>query len=127
MAKYTHPDAIDNGPAYVRANATHMLLISGFAVGDSYAVVNAAKLASVAVVPADFTLTNNGTGRRLVGPAGKTANASASAATPDLHVAFVDATNSKVLLVLNETSDMAITSGNPVAFPTANHNLPQPV
>lgn len=126
MAKYAHPDVLDNGPAYVKANATRMLLLSGYAAGDNYATVVAAKLAEVTIAPSDMTLTNNGAGRRLVGPTGKQATVSASSASPDLHVAFTDGVG-KVLLVLDETSNQPITSGNPITFPVANYNLPQPV
>lgn len=44
-----------------------------------------------------------------------------------MHVAFVDTTTSKVLLVLEESSNQAITSGNPVVLksnPTYVSNQP---
>jgi hypothetical protein len=128
MAKYAHPDVLDNGPAYIKANANLMALISGYAFGDSYATVNAAKLASVATVAGDYTLTNNVNDRRLATPASKSANATAtSGASPDLHIAFLDTVNSKVLWVTDETSNQVITSGNPVDFPVVTYNSAQPV
>jgi hypothetical protein len=127
MPKYAHPDVLDNGPAYIKANATKMILISGYAQGDPYATVLAAKLAEVTVVNGDFTLSNNVNDRRLTGPATKTANATVtSGASPDLHIAFTDGA-AKVLWVTDETSNQVITSGNPVDFPTLTYNSAQPI
>lgn len=128
MPRYAHPDVLDNGPAFIKANANQIALISGYAVGDSYATVNGAKLAVVAAVPADYAFTNDSLDRRLVGPSGKSGTAVAtSGASPDLHIAFLDTANSKVLWVTDETSNQAITSGNPVDFPQLSYYSKQPV
>jgi hypothetical protein len=63
----------------------------------------------------------------LTSPASKSANASAtSGASPDLHIAFLDTVNSKVLWVTDETSNQVITSGNPVDFPVVTYTSQQP-
>jgi hypothetical protein len=57
----------------------------------------------------------------------KSATASAnSGATPNLHIAFVDTVNSKVLWVTDETSDQVVTSGNTVNFPALTYTSGQP-
>lgn len=127
MPKYAHPDVLDNGPAYIKSNCNKVLLISGYAFGDSYATVNAAKLAEAALVNGDFAITNNVNDRRLASPTGKSGNATVSSgASPDLHIAFVDTVASKVLWVTDETSNQVITSGNPVDFPQVTYNSAQP-
>ena len=126
MPRYAHPDVLDNGPAHIKANATKMLLISGYAFGDSYATVVAAKLAEATVANADFAITNDVNDRRLTGPAGKSGNASASSgASPDLHIAFTNGVD-KVLWVTDETSNQVITSCNPVDFPALTYTSRQP-
>lgn len=46
--------------------------------------------------------------------------------TDNLHLAFVDSANSKVLLVTDETSNQVITSGNPLTFPSIVYTAQQP-
>jgi hypothetical protein len=126
MAKWAHADVLDNGPAHIKANATKQLLISAYAFGDSYATVTANKLAEVTMASADYTLASAGNDRALTTASGKSANATASASgTPNLHIAFTDG-SSKVLWVTDETTDQAITSGNPVDFPQLTYTGKQP-
>lgn len=126
MAKYACAEALQNGPAYIKANATRMMLVSGYTFGDSYATVVAAKLAEVVITSADFTLGASGYNQVLTGPAGKSVNASAGAVSPNLHIAFTDG-SSKVLWVTDETSDQDIISGTPVDFPTLPYTSNQPI
>lgn len=128
MAKYAHPDVLDNGPAYIKANCTKMALISSYAFGDIYATVNGRILADVAMSSTDFTLGNSGNDRALTTASGKqdaAANASGGGATN--HIAFLDVTNSKVLWVTEETTGQDITAGNPVTFPSLVYTAKQPV
>lgn len=46
--------------------------------------------------------------------------------TDDLHIAFVDSTNSKVLWVTDETSNQVVTAGNTVNFPSLVYTANQP-
>lgn len=126
MPKYLHPDVLDGGPLVIKNSASKMLLIKAYAVADSFATVTGNKVAEVAVVNGDFSLsTINTNERRLAGPAGKSAAASVnSGAAPNLHIAFVDAT--RVLWVTDETSDQVITAPNPVDFPQLNLDSQQP-
>lgn len=125
MAKHVHADVLDGGLNAIKNAAVKMLLISAYAAGDSYATVTGNKLAEATVAAGDFTLASAGNNRTLTS-ATKTANATASAAgTPDLHIAFTDGA-AKVLWVTDETSNQAITSGNPVDFPALVYTSNQP-
>lgn len=126
MAKYAHPDVLDNGPAYIKANCNKMAVISAYTFGDNYATVNSAIIADVSMATGDFTLGSSGNDRTLTTATGKqdtAANASATAS----HIAFVDTANSKVLWVTEETSGQSITLGNPVTFPSLVYTSKQPV
>lgn len=127
MARYAHPDVLFNGPAYIKANSNKMALISAYTFGDSYATVNAAILAEVAITTTDFTQGASGNNVTLTTASGKSdsaANASGGGAT--MHIAFLDTATSKVLWVTEETSDQTITAGNPVNFPSLVYTSNQP-
>lgn len=128
MAKYAHPDVLDNGINFIKTNCNKIALISSYAVGDSYATVNGRILADVAMTSTDFTLSSSGNDRVITSAAGKqdsAANASGGSATN--HIAFLDTVNSKVLWVTQETSGQVITSGNAVTFPSLTYTVQQPV
>lgn len=124
--KYAHADFLDNGIAYLKANANKMLLINNYTALDSYATVTAAKLAEATMASGDYTITGSDGASRVLTTAAKTATASGNSSSPDLHIAFVDTVNSKVLLVTDETSDQAVTSGNSVDFPAITYTSGQP-
>ena len=128
MAKYAHPDVLDNGPAYIKSNCNKAALISSYAFGDSYATVNGRILAEATMASADFTLGASGNDRTLTTAAGKQdASANASGGSATNHIAFLDTVNSKVLWVTEETSGQAVTAGNPVTFPSLVYTSKQPV
>lgn len=114
MPRYRHPDALDNGIAYIRSNATRLVLISSYSVGDSYATVVSRILAEADVTTADMTLGSSGNNRTLT-IAGKTdSSANANGGGADSHVALLDDINSKVLEVTEESAAQSIVAGNPV-------------
>jgi hypothetical protein len=123
--KYAHPDVLDNGPAFIRNNATRVLLVPSFHYAMAYAEVLAAAVLSAAVSPADFTLSDAGTGRQLVF-AGLTANASASMVSSTSQVVFTDGT-SRILWVDDQTKVQAIAAGQPYKLPQLIYTVPQPV
>lgn len=128
MAKYAHPDVLDNGPAYIRANCNKVAVISSYAFGDTYATVNGRILAEATMTTGDFTLGSSGNDRTLTTASGKqdaSANTGGGGATN--HIAFLDTVNSKVLWVTEETSGQTITAGNPVTFPSLVYTAKQPV
>jgi hypothetical protein len=126
MAKWVHADVLDGGLNAIKNGATKMLLISGYAAGDSYATVNGNKLAEVTMASGDFTIASSGSSRTVTSAGNKSVNATAGAtAGSNLHIAFTDG-SAKVLWVTDETSDQAIMSGNPVEFPALTYTSNQP-
>ena len=129
MARYFHPDVLDNGPAYLRANCDSMVLVSTYTFGDNYATVTGNVLAAVSMAPTDFTLADGASNSRTM----TTASGKQDTAADDggggasMHIAFLDTVNSKVLGVTEETSDQTITAGNPVLFPEITVAVGQPV
>lgn len=127
MPYFAHADVLENGPAYVKANATKIMLVSTYTFGDSYATVVANKISEAAVTPANWTWSASGNDRLLTSTDNLTGSvAAASAAGPSNHYAVVDATNSKVLYVTEEGSDQPITSGNPITLKSVVITATQP-
>lgn len=130
MSRFAHADVLDNGPAYIKANCNKVVLISQY--DNTYAGCSATyKVAEAALVTGDFALSGAAGSARtltatLTGKSGGNALMAVSNGT-NMHVAFLDTVNSKVLYVTEESSDQAITSGNPVQFnsnPTYVANQP---
>lgn len=120
MTTWLHSDVLDNGLAYLKNNCNAVCLIKAYSGGDSYATVVGNSVCVVTVDNTDFTIADNGSfaGSRKISVGAQSGTASAnSGASPNLHFAYVDSVNSKVLGVTDETSDQVITSGNPVSFP----------
>lgn len=126
MTKYAHPDVLDNGPAYIKANCNKIILIDAYTFGDSYATVVSNTLAEGTMATGDFTLATSGNDRTLT-TASSISDTSANVSGPASHFAYVDTVNSKVLWVTEETSGQTITAGNPVAFPSLVYTSKQPV
>lgn len=126
MAKWVRAGVLDSGLNDIKNNATHMLLIKAYTVGDSYATVVGNLVADATMTGTDFTLSNSGSNRVLTTAAGKSATASAnSGASPNLHIAFTDG-SANVIWVTDETSDQVVTSGNTVNFPSITYTNNQP-
>lgn len=126
MAKWVRAGVLDSGLNDIKNNATHMLLIKAYTVGDSYATVVGNLVADATMTGTDFTLSNSGSSRVLTTAAGKSATASAnSGASPNLHIAFTDG-SANVIWVTDETSDQVVTSGNTVNFPSITYTNNQP-
>lgn len=119
MPRYAHADVLDNGPQYLKTNCNKAILISAYS--STYATVNGAnKVAEAALVTGDFSIAGaDGAARvltaTLTGKSGGNALQNVVDGT-GMHIAFVDTVNSKVLFVTEESSDQAITNGNPVQF-----------
>lgn len=128
MAKWVDSDVLDLGINRIKTNANVMHLIKAYAAGDSYATVIGNSIGNVAMTSGDYALgAGASSARTLTTASGKTANASAnSGASPNLHLAFVDSVNSKVLWVTDETTDQVVTAGNPLAFPSVVYTSNQP-
>ena len=130
MPRYAHPDVLDNGPKYIKDNCNKVILINAYS--NVYATVDGAnKVAQATLVTGDFAIAGaDGSPRvltaTLTGKSGGNALQGVADGT-GMHIAFVDTVNSKVLYVTEESSDQAITNGNPVQFnsnPTYTANQP---
>ena len=128
MAKFAHPDALDNGLAYLAANIDTVIAVLAYTPGDAYATVTAGAnvIASAPLVPADFAITSSALNRVLT-YAGNHEDASANNSGNPTHIVFLDAGASKVLWVTDETSVQTVTAGNPVRFPSLTYTAQQPV
>ncbi len=131
MARYAHPHVLDNGPAYIKAHATRIVLLAAYTFADSYATVTGGDniLAEAAVDADDFTLANGEDGsRKLTSASGlnDTAANATVAASATKHFAFLDDEEDHVLWVTPEESGQAITAGNPTLFPALEYHAFQP-
>jgi len=119
MTKYAHSDTLDNGPGYVKTNCNKVILTNAYT--NIYATANTtAKVAEAALVTGDFALSGaDGAARVLTATLTGKAGGNALIAVADgtnMHLVFVDTVTSKVLYVTEESSNQAITAGNPVTF-----------
>jgi hypothetical protein len=128
MAKYASPEFLDGGFTAFKANVNRMILLKAYTAGDNYTTVNSTNnICEVTVATGDFGLSGVDAAPRVMTSSTKSATASAnSGASPDLHIAFVDTTNSKVYWVTDETSNQVVTSGNTVNFPSLTYTSAQP-
>lgn len=128
MAKYAHPDVLDNGLNTIKNACNSMVALVSYTAGATYATVTGAGniLASVAMNSADFTNGSNGSNRTLTTASGKS-DPSADNTGAASHIAFLDTAGSRVLWVTEETSGQTITTGNPVNFPSLTYEARQPV
>lgn len=123
MPRFAHADFLDNGPQYLKANCNKVVLISQY--DTTYVGCNATyKVAEATLVNGDFSIAGAaGAARTLTATlTGKSGGNALLAVNPgtNMHLAFLDTVNSKVLFVTEESSDQAIVLGNPVQF---NSNL----
>jgi hypothetical protein len=128
MAIWAHTDVLDNGPNFIKNNCNKLAVVSTYTSGDSYATVNGNILAEVVMSSADFTNGSSGADRTLTSAGAKQdGSANATGGGANMHFAFLDTVNSKVLWVTEETSDQVITIGNPVTFPALLYTAKAPV
>ncbi len=130
MSKYAHADVLDNGPKYIKDNCNKVILINAYS--SVYATVNGAnKVAEAALVTGDFAIAGADGATRtltatLTGKSGGNALLTVNPGT-NMHIAFVDTVNSKVLYVIEESTDQVVTSGNGVTFNSnPTYAIPQP-
>lgn len=130
MSRYAHVNLLDQGPKYLKDNCDKAILITTYST--AYATVNGAnKVAEVTLATGDFAIAGaDGAARVLTATlTGKSmGNALQTVADgTNMHIAFVKTGASEVIYVTEESSDQAITSGNPVQLnsnPTYTSNQP---
>lgn len=120
--RYLHPDVLDNGPALIRSNAVFAILIPAFT--QNYAQVVASAIITAPVAPSDFTISDQGTGRKLVFGGVTGQSNTALAVSTDLHVAYTDGL-SRVLWVEGIRPAVVIGSQN-YRLPIQTLISPQP-
>ena len=119
MSRYAHTDVLDNGPQYIKDHCDLVVLTSQY--DTTYTgCFTTYKVASAALVTGDFAIAGaDGAARvltaTLTGKSGGNALATVNPGT-NMHIAFLDTSTSKVLMVTEEASDQAITLGNPIQF-----------
>lgn len=122
---YMHPDVLDNGPAYTRANAVRALVVPNYTQGMSYAQAVASALVSATISSADFTLSDEGLGRKLVFGGATVAATGSTGAGQNLHIAFTDGA-ARLLWVVPEATHMPIIAGQNYKFPAITDVAEQP-
>ncbi|HFE31942.1 MAG TPA: hypothetical protein ENJ17_01380 [Gammaproteobacteria bacterium] len=133
--KLFHNDVFDAGLNTVNANGSKMVLCkqppTTFVEANNLVTDTPAgfKIAEVALVPADLVIADRTGGGREITVAAKPGVSAldSSQATDDLHIAILDVANSKLLVVTDETTDQAVTSGNQVNLPSFKFGFPDPV
>lgn len=120
--RYLHPDVLDNGPAHIRENALFALLIPVYTTNYSQAVATA--IITAPVDQGNFSLSNEGSGRKLVfsGVAGQSQVGLSISDT--LHIAYTDGA-SRVLWVEGIRPSIIIGSQN-YLLPVQSIVSPQP-
>jgi len=118
-------DLFDKGLGYLKTMATPgtnlvLHLTEGWLKGDNYTTITTTKSrGSYVLQDADVSAPGTvGEDRRVTISEVTIPGGSVSSTTGDLHIAVVDSTNSAMLFVTDETSNQAITAGNPVIVPT---------
>lgn len=117
MSKYAHVNLLDQGPKYLKDNCDKVILIDAYS--SVYATVNGAnKVAECALVTGDFAIAGaDGAARVLTASLSGKSMGNAVKGVADgtgMHLAFVKTGTSEVIYVVEESSDQAITNGNPV-------------
>lgn len=123
MAKSVHDDVLDGAFNIIKNNCTRMTACS--TQPTTYTEANATyALADVTMASGDFTLANGDTSGRKMTVAAKSSVTVDTSGT-FAHVALLDVSNSKLLLVTTGTSQ-ALTAGNTVNFPAWDEEIADP-
>jgi len=137
MAKTFNNDLFDKGLSEITAAATagtlNLVLCSQqpLTLADASTLydgtANKYRLSdAIAVAAVDVTLADRAAGGREITVAAKSGTAQVTlAAGSNLHYALYDTT--RLLMVSDETSDQALTSGNPINFPSFKFGMSDPV
>ena len=127
MAKAYNAVVYDNGLNYFKNNCDKIIVTDGVPNINDYAATVGMKAAEASVTAATFTIAANGAGRKIShGAVDGTVTASTSG-NNDLHIAYLDTTNSTVLAITDETTNQPLTAGNPVTFPPIEYKFNAPV
>lgn len=133
MAKWLSQAVLEKGPDHLKTLAAGgktltQHIVKAYAAADSYATVVGNSVMSVAIDDADLTWgAGTPSGRALTVAAMPGVSIAAdSGASPDLHVAIVNTTDSEVHVVSDETTNQVLTAGGTKDLPTWAIQCPQP-
>lgn len=133
MPKWFSSDILEKGPDHLKTLAAGgktitQHIVKAYAAGDSYATVVGNSVMSVAIADGDMTWgAGTPTGRAMTIAAKSAVSITAdSGATPDLHIALVNTTDSEVHVVTDETTNQSLTSGGTKDIPAWAVQCPQP-
>lgn len=126
MAKWVHSDVLDGGLNAIKNNATAVRVISAYTAGDSYATVTGNALSNLTISGTNLIISSSGSNRVLTFTPPSTDAADVASTGTDLHIAFLDVTNSKVLWVTDETSNSSFSIGATLTLPTLTYTANQP-
>lgn len=126
MAKWVHNDVLDGGLNAIKNGATQVRVISTYAAGDTYSTVNTNTLATLTIAATDLLITTVSNTRVLTFTPPSTDVADVQSTGTDLHLAFIDGANSKVLWVTDETSNSSFVAGATLTLPTVTYTANQP-
>ena len=112
--------AVQDAPASVISQADQWHLIKTYTAGDSLSTILGNSIGYASMAPSDYVISGLASSPRvLTFASGKSFIATAgSGPSPNLHFAFVDAENSRVLYVTDETTDVLISAGDTVQMPS---------
>lgn len=123
-------DGLDTGLAQV--TTLRIMVISAYALADTWGTVISNDLGfNDSSGAAEVTLSTVSNNRRATIRGQNTTNGNAISATdtnatPDLHIAILDTTNTEVLAIIEVTPDQAITTGNDINVPDMTIDIEQP-
>lgn len=123
--KFIHPDVIDNGLLHLRANAARALLLPDYALDMTYAQAVASALASGSISSLNFTLADEGAGRKITFNGIDAVATKSNPGASTMHIALTDG-SSRLLLVDVETSSPPIVIGKTYAIPEITYAVQQP-
>ena len=120
--------ALDKLLIQIRDTCTFVWLLSGYSAADNWATVSANKVGEAAINNSNFSGIGAGgaANSRQITFSGVTGSATATSTGNNLHMAIVDTTNSKVLAVTNETTNVDIADGADLTFPSFYLQVNQP-
>lgn len=133
MAKWFSNDILEKGPDHLKTLAAGgktitQHIVKAYSAGDSYATVVSNSVMSVAIANGDMTWGAGTPTGRALGIAAKSSVpiTADTGATPDLHIALVNTTDSAVHVVTDETTDQVLVSGGTKDLPAWAIQCPQP-
>jgi len=129
MATWYDTTALDALLNEIKTTCDEIWLLETYTEGQDWATVLSNKIGSAAITSGDFTGPVASTApldRKLTFNGATGAASGDSSGSPDLHIAIVNTSGSKVLAVTDETSDQVINDLNPITFPSFFLETKQP-